>query len=85
MTISATCLTYGHRLATLNEVEFSQVEGLVLGMSESITMGGSGGFQFPCLSMKGVELEKLRYFYRSDVVLPDLLRDSREEFGARFG
>jgi tRNA(fMet)-specific endonuclease VapC len=30
MMIAATCLTYGHRLATLNEAEFSRVEGLVL-------------------------------------------------------
>ena len=30
MLIAATCLTFGHRLATLNEREFERVEGLIL-------------------------------------------------------
>jgi len=35
MLIAATCLRYGHRLATLNEEEFGRVDGLSLADARS--------------------------------------------------
>lgn len=39
MMIAASCLTFGHRLATLNESEFERVEGLVLADARKYVTG----------------------------------------------